>query len=188
MGVCSHSQGSKRGVLASLREAGRVQAPSVSPERVRLRPVPPQHLAPFSSQGQPGACWHAWRVGAAWRPGARGPGTCSAQAPGSCASPTARAASRQPSGPHARASAVRVAPPRGAARDCAPARRSRTSVRPRVSPAFHPTPSPALPSLAALTAPRFLLQDGYPPQGTGGPRALPWCGRHTPLQETRECC
>lgn len=108
------------------------------------RPSPPPQPAPLSPQGPPGACWRAWPDGAAWRPGARGPGMCSAQAPGSCASRTARAASRPPSGPRARASAGPAAPPRGAVRDCAPARRSRTSARPRVSAASQRPPPPPL--------------------------------------------
>lgn len=134
-----HSQDSK-GVFWLLkmgRESASLRAPS--PSRDRGGPQP--STSPFSPQGPLGACWRAWRAGVAWRPGARGPGTCSAQAPGSYASPTARAASRRPLGPRARASAARAAPPRGVARNCAPARRLRTNARHRVSPAFNPTPS-----------------------------------------------
>lgn len=84
-----------------------------------------------------------WPAGAAWRLGARGPGTCSAQAPGSCASPTARVVSRPPLGPRARASAARAVPPCGAARDCVPASRWKMSAKRRVSTAFSTTHSPS---------------------------------------------
>ena len=89
----------------------------------------------------PGACWRAWPAGVFWQLGARGPGTCNAQAPGSCASPIVRAASRRPSGLRARASAARVAPPCDVTRNCVPARPLRKSARHRVSPAFNLTPS-----------------------------------------------
>lgn len=152
-----HPQGT---VGASLRGAGRGQSAScVGTARVR-RP----RAAPLSPQGPPGACWRAWPDGAAWRPGARGPGMCSAQAPGSCASRTARAASRPPSGPRARASAAPAAPPRGAVRDCAPARRSRRSARPRVSAASQRPPPAALP-WPPLTARLPLQAAGYPDSG-----------------------
>lgn len=121
-----------------------------------------------------------WPAGAACRPGARGPGTYSAPAPGSCASPTARAVSRPPSGPRAHASAARAAPPRGVAPDCAPAPRWKTSARRRVSPAFSTTHSP--PFFSSPHGPRApFLQSSYPLQGPGDPRALPRYPRHSPL-------
>lgn len=118
--------------MASLGEAGRVQADALHLYH-GCGPAKPDSAQLLSLQGPPGACWRVWQAGAAWRQGAPGPGKCSARVPGSCASPTARAASLPPWGPRARASATRAAPPRRAGQDCAPAPPWKRSARPRVS-------------------------------------------------------
>lgn len=145
--------------------------------RLRLGSCPAHpSVAPFSLQGLSGACWRAWPAGATCRPGARGLGTCSVQAPGSCTSLTERAASRRPWEPRVCGSAARAAPPLSAAQDCAPARPSRMSARQSVSPEW-PQPIPG-PSLAPLTVSGPILQPGYPLQGTGDSRTFPGDPRH----------
>lgn len=189
MGVHSlancHSQGSKRGVLASLRAAGRVQAPSVLPESGRgpARPGPPQRRSLVPA----GPAWSLLaRVAGRRRLAAGGPWARDVQRAGAwelrfsyrarCEPPAVGAAC-------ARFCRSRSAPSRcgSGLRPCAPVEDECEATRESCVPP-HPIPGPSL--LSCTYGPQAPFTTRLPFSGNWGPESSAWVPQ-TPLSRKR---